>query len=381
MSVVLAEPQPTGPAAAGLEEWAQSFLTLAQVSGEMARTAFVPASLRVFHGEGKDRVYDPAATAAQVTAAILTGRELGLEPMASLRSIHVINSTPALAALALRAVVLAAGHRMWVEEANNTRAVVAGVRAGDTHEQRVTWTMDDAKARGLAGKQNWRTQPRNMLIARATAEVARLVAADAILGVPYVLEELEDGDVEPAALPAPPPAAETKPLRRRQQPARPVVSRSQPAVEPRQPAEDDPPLDDQTPATEPAPRASRAQLRKLFAAFKARGLTDRDDRLDWANQRLDRTIVSAAELTDIEASRLIDALEESVETEVSTEELMLDEAKADDSWLRQTLADLGAQIPAGELITIETLRGLTPEQAARLRTAFTADVDTRTGGE
>ena len=272
MSVVLAEPQFAGPAPAGLEEWAQSFLTLAQVSAEMARTAFVPESLRVFHNNGKE--YDAAATAAQVTAAILTGRELGLEPMAALRSIHVINATPALSALALRAVVLAAGHRIWVSEANNTRATVTGVRAGDNHEQQVTWTMDNAKARGLAGKQNWRTQPRNMLIARATAEVARLVAADAILGVPYVLEELEDGDVQPpAALPAPPPAAETKPLRRRTRPARAAVSRSQPAVEPRQ-AEDDPPLDDQAAAAEAAPRATRAQMGKLFAAFRARGLTD-----------------------------------------------------------------------------------------------------------
>jgi len=306
VSVVVAQPVDPGPA--GLEQWAQSFLTLAQVSGEMARTAFVPASLRVFRDKNGGG-YDSEATAAKVTAAILTGRELGLEPMAALRSIHVINSTPALSALALRAIVLAAGHRIWVEEANNTRAAVAGVRAGDSHEQRVTWTLDDAKARGLAGRPNWRAQPRNMLIARATAEVARLVAADAILGVPYVIEELEDGDVEPDTPPAPPPASKAKPLQRRQQPARALVSRSKPSTEP--PAfADEPPLDDQlsAQAADAPPAATRAQLNKLMALFNEHDITGHDARLAWVNTRIERVIQSSNDLTKAEASQLIDAL-------------------------------------------------------------------------
>jgi len=307
VSVVVAQPVDPGPA--GLEQWAQSFLTLAQVSGEMARTAFVPASLRVFRDKNGGG-YDSEATAAQVTAAILTGRELGLEPMAALRSIHVINSTPALSALALRAIVLAAGHRIWVEEANNTRAAVAGVRAGDSHEQRVTWTLDDAKARGLAGRPNWRAQPRNMLIARATAEVARLVAADAILGVPYVIEELEDGDVEPDTPPVLSPAGKAKPLQRRQQPARTLVSRSKPSAEPPASA-DEPPLDDQQPSaqtTDAPPAVTQAQLRKLMALFNEHNITGHDARLAWVNTRIERVIQSSNDLTKAEASQLIDAL-------------------------------------------------------------------------
>jgi hypothetical protein len=60
-----------------------------------------------------------------------------------------------------------------------------------------------------------RTQPRNMLIARATAEVARLIAADAILGIPYVTEELEDADVMPVATQREPEAAAPRTARRR----------------------------------------------------------------------------------------------------------------------------------------------------------------------
>jgi hypothetical protein len=299
MTVTVSEPADPGPIA--LERWAQSFLTLAEVSGDMARTAFVPASLRVYRNNGSD--YDPAATAAQVTAAILTGRELGLEPMAALRSIHVINSTPALSALALRAIVLAAGHRIWIEDATNTRAIVAGIRSGDTHEQRVTWTLDDAKARGLAGRPNWRTQPRNMLIARATAEVARLVAADAILGVPYVLEELEDGDVEPTPLPAVETPANTKPLRRRTRPARAIAAPSEPATEPPA-ASDEPPLDEPEPI-----RPTDRQRAKLFALLKDRGLDQKDARLRFVNTQLEREIQSYNDLTPDEISQLIATLE------------------------------------------------------------------------
>ncbi|MBQ1164468.1 hypothetical protein KBZ21_41525, partial [Streptomyces sp. A73] len=39
---------------------------------------------------------------------------------------------------------------------------------------------------------NYKTQPQNMLLARATAECARLIAADVLMGMPYSAEELAD---------------------------------------------------------------------------------------------------------------------------------------------------------------------------------------------
>jgi hypothetical protein len=90
-----------------LARWAQQAREAANVAVSLAKTPFVPASLR-------DR--DPGVTAANITACILTGQELGLEPMAALRSIDVIQGTPALRALTMRAVVLAHGHDIWVAE-------------------------------------------------------------------------------------------------------------------------------------------------------------------------------------------------------------------------------------------------------------------------
>jgi hypothetical protein len=246
-----------------LGAWAHQFLEVAEVSAELARTPFVPVSYRVVTA-GK---YDPGATAANVTAAILTGQELGIEPMASLRSIDVINGTPALRALALRALLQRQGHRIWVEQATNHTAVVAGMRAGDSEVQRITWTMDDARSRNLAGKPNWRTQPRNMLVARATADVARLIAADAILGVAYVTEELEDEDEAARVGPdAPPVVTPTKRTARRKvtppalAPAVAPVAEDVPPLEedapnPPQPVDEPPaaPVEDEPPLEEPPP--------------------------------------------------------------------------------------------------------------------------------
>jgi hypothetical protein len=54
------------------------------------------------------------------------------------------------------------------------------------------WTIDRAQKLGLTGKDNWKKQPESMLIARATSEVCRRIAADALLGLPYSVEEIAD---------------------------------------------------------------------------------------------------------------------------------------------------------------------------------------------
>ena len=167
-----------------LAVWANEARQVAVIAESLARTAFVPAPFR-----GKP---------AEVTAAILAGQEVGMRPMAALRAIDVIQGKPAMSALAMRALVQSHGHRITVTDQSNTRAVVEGQRRGDETVQRSVWTIERAKQLGIAGKDNWRNQPMAMLVARATAECARLVAADVILGMPYSTEELEDVDAAPA---------------------------------------------------------------------------------------------------------------------------------------------------------------------------------------
>lgn len=190
--VAIPEPPYEVDLASPLAVWADSARKAASVAVSLAKTPFVPQSLR-------DR--DAGVTAANITAAILTGQEIGIQPMAALRSIDVIQGTPAMRAIALRALVQSKGHEVWVVEQNATRAIVAGKRHGSDKEQKSTWTMDRARALGLVGKDNWKKQPEAMLVARATSELCRLIAADVILGIPYSVEELEDGPDEASSEP------------------------------------------------------------------------------------------------------------------------------------------------------------------------------------
>lgn len=148
------------------------------VAQKIAGTDFVPVAMK-----GK-----PEA----VLAAMLTGNELGLPLMQSLAKIHVVNGRPGLAAEVMRSLVLAAGHEIWIEEKSRTSVTVGGKRAGSSREQRVTWTIEDANSAKLANKDVWKSYPRAMLTARATAELCRDLFPDVIGGL-YSVEELEDG--------------------------------------------------------------------------------------------------------------------------------------------------------------------------------------------
>jgi hypothetical protein len=168
------------PAIASLVEWAEAARAAHQIAVSLVKTSFVPAQFR-------DKP-------EEATAAILAGGEVGLSPMASLRSFDIIQGVAAPRALTLRAVVQAHGHEVWEEKESATEAKVCGRRAGSTTVQSSTWTLDRASRLGLTGRDQWKKQPQAMLVARATSEVCRRVAADAILGIPYSSEELADAE-------------------------------------------------------------------------------------------------------------------------------------------------------------------------------------------
>jgi hypothetical protein len=180
---------PTLNTDSALARWAADVQQVYLVAVSLAKTSFVPASMK-----GKPE---------EVTAAILAGGEVGLQQMASLRSIDIIQGTPAMRALTMRGLVQAAGHEVWTKEATETRAVIEGRRKGSEHVERSVWSMDRAQKLGLTSKDNWKKQPGVMLIARATSEVCRLIAADVLMGMPYSIEELDHGsDPDEAAPPA-----------------------------------------------------------------------------------------------------------------------------------------------------------------------------------
>jgi hypothetical protein len=157
---------------------AETFATFARLAGQIAKTEFVPRGLR-----GR-----PEA----VLAAMLYGRELGLQPMTALRLIQIVEGNVGLSAEGMRAVVRSHGHRIWVSERTDTSVTVCGQRGGDDAGavEEVTWTMDDAATAGLTSKDVWKKYPRAMLLARATSELCRSVFPDVIGGLSYTPEEL-----------------------------------------------------------------------------------------------------------------------------------------------------------------------------------------------
>lgn len=332
---------PGGRRRTDLAAWAGEARQAYQIAVQLAETAFVPKAMQRKPGE--------------VTGAILAGRELGLEPMASLAAIDVIEGTPTLSAIALRGLIQHHGHEVWIEESTEHRAVVCGRRKGSTHIARSVWTIDRARRAGLVNKKNWREHPTAMLVNRATAEVARQIIADVLLGMPYTAEELADVAVEVAT----DGGEETPPRRRRAR--RDPVAPAEPAGEAAPPADEAATVDgawppvagaeqgDGAPADrddtaeaidnlraggfevtvvdadvvdEPsAPSATSdaagtvepdamtdAQRRRLGVAFRQAGISDRSSKLDYVEGVIGRRVQSSSELTVREASAVIDAL-------------------------------------------------------------------------
>jgi hypothetical protein len=181
--------QPTAGTTA-LVAWAQEASLAYDMATKLAATSFVPQSLRGKPGD--------------IAAAILAGSELGLKPMATLKSIDIIQGTPALRAHAMRGLIQAQGHDIILVESTDTRCVMRGRRAGSEAWQEVEWTTERAQRMGLLGKDQWKKNSKGMLVARATGDICRLIASDALHGMPYVSEELEGfttGEVMPAKAP------------------------------------------------------------------------------------------------------------------------------------------------------------------------------------
>jgi hypothetical protein len=283
------------PARHSLAVWAQEADAAHTLATALCQTNFVPAAYK-----GKP---------ADATACLLKGAELGLSPLAALSSINVIQGTPALSAMAMRALVQSQGHRIWIEESGDKKAVARGQRKGEEIIHESTWTIQRAERLGLTGKSNWKSQPEAMLIARATSEVARLVAADSLLGVGYSVEELTDDAPAPpprtvkrAPVEPPPPTAELTGHEA-------VIDEAVKAVANVQSSLGGEVIDAEVVETgPPAEVMTQPQRAALHASFKEAGITDRTRRLAYASEVVGRTLATSAELTRQEASDVIDAL-------------------------------------------------------------------------
>jgi hypothetical protein len=288
-----------------LTEWAAEARAAHEMATGLCETSFVPTAFR-----GKPM---------EAAAAILAGSEVGLSPMAALNAYDVIQGRPAPKAITLRALVQSHGHELWLDSASPSKAVVKGQRLGSNRVQSSEWTIERARDMQLTSKPNWKSQPMAMLIARATSECARLVAADVLLGIPYSSEELADLEPEPTA----PVQRASRRVQRQAAPTPPepafedtggVSSQDEKAAgdptDTTTPGSlhygaDQPQPPTPEPPTEPDPITAK-QLTALNAALSNDlGFTERDDKLAYLSGELGRDVGSSKEITRDEASRLL----------------------------------------------------------------------------
>lgn len=280
-----------------LVEWAQEADAAYKLAENLCKTAFAGA----YKG-------DPFAAAA----AILKGAEVGLTPVTSLGAFDLIQGVPAPKAITLRALAQSHGHRVWIESSTDAKCVAKAIRKGENEVHESVWTIARANGLGISGKDNWKKQPQAMLMARATSEVCRLVAADVILGIGYSAEELSDDIASVVEIKREPKAKLT--IARAT-----AVENAQDVEEPEFDDEPDKKVD--TPAVEtgdsidPATESedtkediSPAQIKAMGAAMTRLGMTDRAVALAYVGDVVQREITSRKDLTKDEASKVIRSL-------------------------------------------------------------------------
>lgn len=150
----------------------------------IANTEFVPKNLR--------------GNLPAILACVVTGREIGIGDMASLRHISIIDGKPTYSAELMVALVHRAGHSLTGgPNAEGTQATAKGRRKDNGDEQDFTFTLEDAQKAGLLNKRNWQQYPKSMLWARAVSQLCRQLFPDVSAGNGfYTAEELGDEDTD-----------------------------------------------------------------------------------------------------------------------------------------------------------------------------------------
>jgi DNA polymerase-1 len=142
----------------------------------------------------ESRMFSAYGTPQAVLSTVMVGRELGLPAMASLRCVHVIEGKHSLAASLMVALVLKSGLAEYFEPVSfsDTEATFVTKRKGGRREISLTHTFEMAKAAGLVkDKSGWVKNPVDMLVARASARLARMVYPDLLAGL-YTPDELRE---------------------------------------------------------------------------------------------------------------------------------------------------------------------------------------------
>lgn len=152
-----------------------------------------------------------------IAAAIMTGMEMGIPPMQSMREIHIIEGKPSISATLMLALARRAGVKTEWEHTDATKATIVVTVPGH-RPQKMTFTIEEARAAGVAGKGNWKSYPAAMLRARCASAAIRAFCPEVVGSSVYESDsgELSDGTpsaqiIEGQFAPTPPAAPPAQP--------------------------------------------------------------------------------------------------------------------------------------------------------------------------
>jgi hypothetical protein len=141
--------------------------------------------------------FSDAHDAAQAVVKVLAGQELGFGPIASMTGVYIVKGRVTLSAnLIAAAIKRHPRYDFRVRTLTNDGCEVVffedGKEAGASE-----FTMTDARTAGLAGGDNWKKFPRNMLFARAISNGAKFFCPDVFAGSPVYTPDELGAEIDP----------------------------------------------------------------------------------------------------------------------------------------------------------------------------------------
>lgn len=140
----------------------------------------------------QSRLFSAYGHPAAILSTVMAGRELGMQAMASLRAFHIIEGRPTLAADLIRALVIRSGAAKYFRCTERTaeRATFETQR-GDDPPIALSYTLAEAQGSGRVKESSaYKRDPADVLVARASSKLARLVFPDVVHGL-YSTEEMD----------------------------------------------------------------------------------------------------------------------------------------------------------------------------------------------
>jgi hypothetical protein len=131
---------------------------------------------------------------ADTLVVLISGHELGLSPMQSIRGLHVIQGKASMSSDLMQALVVSKSdicHWFRLVESTEEHATYETLRKGHPEPVSMTYTVEDARKADLINKDNWKRHRAAMLRARACSALCRAVYPDLMMGV-YTLDESEE---------------------------------------------------------------------------------------------------------------------------------------------------------------------------------------------